>query len=414
MLMKVLWYVFSLSVFLASCSKSDGPANNQEVTAIDPVAIPKTNPAKVFVHYMIWFENKQTSSNGLWGWHWTMANENPDIVDATGKRQIASFFYPSIGPYASGDKFVIEYHLLLMKYAGIDGVIMDWYGSHDVNDYAGIRKNAEAVANMIGKTGLQFAVCYEDQTLEAVVQKGISSSYVSGAIDDMSYLQNNFFSNANYIKVNSAPLLLVFGPQKLQDADSWTQAFSGLSPKPCFLTLWNQSGEAGSNAKGEFAWVYMNNAALDNFYTNRAGSLSVPFGGAYPGFKDFYAQGGGGTSLGWTIDYNNGATLDTTLQKAKKANMNYVQLITWNDFGEGTMIEPTNEFGYTNLQSVKNFAGISGYDNAFAGISKQYQLRNKLKSNSSAQKSLDKSFYYFVSMQTDKAVHVLDSLQNIP
>ena len=50
-------------------------------------------------------------------------NRNPNIVDATGKRQIASHYYPKIGPYASSDPDVIEYHLLLMKYAGVDGVL---------------------------------------------------------------------------------------------------------------------------------------------------------------------------------------------------------------------------------------------------------------------------------------------------
>jgi len=30
-----------------------------------------------------------------------------------------------------------------------------------------------------------------------------------------------------------------------------------------------------------------------------------------------------------------------------------VQLVTWNDYGEGTMIEPTHEFGYTFLEVIQ-------------------------------------------------------------
>jgi hypothetical protein len=402
---------FGMFVWLVACSKDNKPDSEQQVTVIDPVAIQKTNTTKIYAHYMAWFENKTTSGNGKWGWHWTMKNQDPDITDATGKREIASHFYPSIGPYASGDKNVIEYHLLLMKYAGIDGIIIDWYGSQNVNDYAGIRKNTEAVVSQISKTGLQFSICYEDQTLDAVVQQGVASTSVSGAQDDMSYLKTNFFTKSSYIKINSAPLLLVFGPQKLQDAASWTDVFAGLSTKPCFLTLWNESGEAGTNAKGEYAWVYRNNTYLDNFYNTRASTLTVAMGSAYPGFKDFYAEGGG-TSLGWTIDYKDGATLDETLQKAKTAGMNYLQLVTWNDFGEGTMIEPTNEFGFKHLETIKSFAGITSYSNVFADISRLYEYRLKYKANGTAQKSLDQSFYYFVSLQQEKAVHVLDSLKN--
>ena len=397
--------------WLTSCNKTN-PEITQNIQVLDPIVIQKTNAMKIYVHYMVWFETRSTSNNGKWGYHWTMKNENPDITDANGKRQIASYFYPSIGPYASGDKFLIEYHLLLMKYAGIDGVIMDWYGTHNVNDYPAIKKNTEAIVDMIGKTGLQFAVDYEDRTLDPVVQQSAAPSIIDGAIDDLSYLKSNFFTNSNYIRINNQPLLLVFGPIVMQDAANWTQAFSMLNPKPCLLTLWYQSGEAGINAKGEYSWVYQNNTSLDNFYNNKVSSLSVAIGSAYPGFKDFYAEGGGGESLGWTIDDKNGATLDETLQKAKTANLNYLQIATWNDFGEGTMIEPTNEFGNKHLETVKTFAGVNGCSNAFEDIKKQYDLRQKYKTNVSAQKSLDQSFYYFVSLQDEKAANILDSLQN--
>src|SRR5580698_882447 len=93
----------------------------------------------VMVYYMPWFTAKPYSSN--WGWHWTMDHFNPDATNAVGQRQIASWYYPSIGPYDSSDPAVLEYHVLLMKLAGIDGVIVDWYGSDDCFDY-GINNQA--------------------------------------------------------------------------------------------------------------------------------------------------------------------------------------------------------------------------------------------------------------------------------
>jgi hypothetical protein len=47
---------------------------------------------RLMAHYMPWFTTKETS--GSWGWHWTMNHFNPDQVDAKGKRQIASHYYP--------------------------------------------------------------------------------------------------------------------------------------------------------------------------------------------------------------------------------------------------------------------------------------------------------------------------------
>ena len=78
------------------------------------------------MHYMAWFETNESSADHKWGYHWTMANKNPNNVDATGRREIASYYYPLIGPYDSGDKEVIENHVLMMKYAGIDGVLIEF------------------------------------------------------------------------------------------------------------------------------------------------------------------------------------------------------------------------------------------------------------------------------------------------
>ncbi len=59
---------------------------------------------------------------------------DPEQVDPDGRRQIASRYYPAIGPYDSADPVVLEYHCLLMKLAGIDGVIVDWYGQDEYLD----------------------------------------------------------------------------------------------------------------------------------------------------------------------------------------------------------------------------------------------------------------------------------------
>lgn len=58
-----------------------------------------------------------------------------------------------IGPYDSGDPDVLEYHLLLMRYAGVDGVLIDWYGSHKVRDYGPNLDNSEALISKMKPIG---------------------------------------------------------------------------------------------------------------------------------------------------------------------------------------------------------------------------------------------------------------------
>ena len=410
----ITFLVFGLMnlVILVGCSSDDkGSDNPIGSETVAPVAIEKTNSTKIYVHYMPWFETNESSTDKKWGYHWTMANKNPNNIGANNRREIASYYYPLIGPYHSGDQNVIENHLLLMKYAGIDGLLIDWYGTYDVNDYRMVKENTEQLIAMLDKVGLEYAIVYEDRFLTNVVNAGKAISVTSAAKTDLGYVQSHYFNDKNYIKIDGKPLLLNFGPIVLQTPAEWTNVFSTLTVKPTFLTLWDQSVEAGNNASGEYAWVYKNSTYLTNFYTNTKPKLSVAMGSAYPGFKDFYAEGGGGAAIGWNIDPNNGATLDETLSLAKNANVNYLQLITWNDFGEGTMFEPTVEFGYTYIEKVKAFAGVKNTETVFPDISTLYKLRIDKKGNADAQKKLDQAFNYFVSMQPAKAKQLLNEIK---
>jgi len=409
-------FALLLSVMMMlSCSKDDAatatPVTPPQTETFEPVPMAKTNATKIYMHYMPWFETKESSPDGQWGYHWKMGNRNPDVVDANGKRQIASHYYPLIGPYHSGDKEVIENHLLLMKYAGVDGILIDWYGTYDLNDYKVNKENAEQLIEMLDEVGLEYAIVYEDRFLPNIVNAGLAPTVTGAAKTDLAYMQTHYFGDANYIKINNKPLLLNFGPITLQTPAEWTSVFANVNPKPTFLTLWYESADAGMNASGEYSWVYQDNSHLTNFYANKLPLLSVGIGSAYPGFNDYYDEGGSPAGINWTISHNNGATFDQTLTMAANANLNYLQLITWNDFGEGTMIEPTVEFQYSYVEKVKNFAGVQNPVNAFASIGKLYELRKRYKSDAAIQAKLDKAFGYFVSVQPEKAIQLLNEIQ---
>src|SRR6266850_3299770 len=93
--------ILSCTLLLACKKDNPTPATSDAIVTLptDAKPVAKTNSQKVYVHYMPWFEDQTTSGNGRWGQHWTMANQNPNLVLPDGKRQIASYFYPMIGPY---------------------------------------------------------------------------------------------------------------------------------------------------------------------------------------------------------------------------------------------------------------------------------------------------------------------------
>lgn len=399
--------ILMLGVLLYSCDKDDNtPKEEPAVKTFPPVAVAKTVDMDVFMHYMPWFETKETSSNSQWGLHWTMNTCNPDII-VDGKRQIASHFYPLIGPYASSDPYVIRYHLLLMKYAGIDGVLIDWYGSTDINDYKDNRENAEALIDALDAVGLKFAIVYEDRTVTANIAQDGDLDRIALAQDDMNYLRTQYFLKSSYIKVNGKPLLLVFGPEEFKTSSDWQEIMSVLGNNVTFLSLSYTSSQTKPPGVGEYIWV--DDASLDNKYA-RASLFDVFIGGAWPGFDDYYMEGGWGSNLPFEIDHLDGVTLTNTLQQASDEAVDYLQLITWNDYGEGTMIEPTAEFEFEFLKRIQQWAGVAYDTTELKCIYEQYLLYKDYAGIMDIKNVLDQAFYYYVSLQNDKANHLIDSL----
>jgi glycoprotein endo-alpha-1,2-mannosidase len=396
-----------LASIIQSCGSDNGEVKDPPVHEVKQVV--KTNPMQVYMHYMTWFQGKSVS--GYWGSHWRMANKNPDVIvdETTGKRQIASHYYPLIGPYDSKDPDVVEYHLLLMKYAGVDAVLIDWYGSHTLNDY---RLNLLGTNALIDKTddvGMKFSVVYEEYTA-GKVEESTSKTAIQAAQADMLYLKQNYFSKEEYLEINDVPVLLTFGPRFFQQPSQWSEIFSVLGTKPKFLPLWNHGGLTGETDNGEFSWVDFNASLseLNSFY-NKGPHVEILIGSAYPRFHDFYEEGGWGDSYGYVAD-NAGATLQATLNKATERNANYLQLVTWNDFGEGTVIEPTLEDEFSSLQAIQEFTGVSYGLEELELIHTYYLRKKELKGNAEAAVTLEKIFKCLSELEVDEAKQLMEQL----
>ena len=91
-------------------------------------------------------------------------------------------------------------------------------------------------------------------------------------------------------------------------------------------------------------------ASLDTYYAApKGGSVLMPV--VFPRFHDIYKQAGVHDSYGEIPD-SDGRTFTATLERALKSRAPFVQIATWNDWGEGTGIEPTTDFGYRDLETI--------------------------------------------------------------
>ena len=314
----------------------------------------------LMAHYMPWYQTPDVS--GYWGWHWTMDHFDPTQPDANGRPQIASHFMPLTGPYDSQDPDILEYQVLLMKLSGIDGVIVDWYGIDDFREYAVLNAATVKLFDAVKRAGLRFIICFEDQIYIHMTHEGYltADEAIPNAQGVMRFMQDEWFSDPAYLSYEGQPLLFTYGPQYFRNPDDWETIFSVLDTAPGLVTLDKHMDWA---ALSSYPWPPMSQSGgiellqttLDRylalFYRN-AQRRDLIVGSAFPGFKDSYAEAGVRASYG-SINPRDGETLRDTLDLALEQGADIVQLVTWNDYGEGTIIEPTDEFGYQYLEIVQ-------------------------------------------------------------
>lgn len=379
--------------------------NTTASVGMDPQQVPKV----VLAHYMPWFASKPVS--GYWGWHWTMDRFDPEQGEA------AAHDTPLIGLYDSGDPLALECHVLLMKLAGIGGVVIDWYGTGDFRDYAVLHRNSQALVEYVKKVGLRFAVCYEDQTVKHMVADGYiaAEDALAQGRHDLQWLEAHWFSDAAYVHLDGRPVLLVFGPQYFSGAQ-WASLLEPSRPRPLLYALPHLATTA--RADGVFGWppvaggqvvsVAAWQAYLDRLY---AGDAVV--GVAFPGFRDIYQEAGLHDSYG-AIDYRDGATFAETFERAWQSEASLIQIATWNDHGEGTGIEPTRGAGYAYLEAVqRQLRPLAADGRALAAADLRlpvwlYELKKHYAGDAAVMAELEEAARYLYGGRCAEARAVLD------
>jgi hypothetical protein len=372
----------------------------------------------LLTHYMPWFVAKPFSPQ--WGWHWTMNHFDPNRL-VNGQQEIASHYSPLIGPYDSDDPDVLHCQVMLMKLAGIDGVIVDWYGNDDFADYGVNNRNTEALLPIIQQAGMHFAICYEDQTVPKEIAAAVFSKEDAVAHGQklMQWMQTHFFSSPAYLKRDGRPVLLSFGDPYYNDTQ-WDQIFSLLPQKPLYFT--ESSLREPTAAIGGFDWPLPHGGTQDAFqqqtlFYQRFQSSPLFIAAAFPRFDDIYQQAGVGPSYG-TIEDQKGRTYVDTLTKALQSSAPFVQIVTWNDWGEGTQIEPSVQFGYRDLAATQRLRR-QYLDPAFAHTAADlplpvewFRLRKKYADNPAAEAQLEKFFPLVIAGHLDRAKALLAKYQS--
>lgn len=239
--------------------------------------------------------------------------------------------------YSSNDAAQVHRQISDMVSRGIDGVIVDWYGPNNAIDLATQLVMHEAEKH----TGFTFAI---------MVDAGAMGYACSGCSREdaltklLQYVEQTYFPSPAYMTIQGQPVVTNFSVDS-GNSINWQQVNAQLHTPPRFLF---QDGQGFSHpmSDGSYSWVRpldqdRGMSYLTSFYdTGLANYNKETVGASYKGFNDALASWGSGR----VMDQQCGQTWLQTFSRINNLysagkQLPYLQLVTWNDYEEGTEIE---------------------------------------------------------------------------
>jgi len=258
------------------------------------------SPVRSAIFYYPWYGTP--AHDGRYQ-HWAQHGASPP-------RRIASSYYPVRGVYSSGDGRVVRAQMREIAQAGVDQVIVSWWGRGSVED-----GRLPLVSRAARAARLRVAAHvepYPGRTAASVV------------------------ADARYLRRFRITELYVYDPGTI-GAARWRSQLEGLHGSRLFA----QTPFAGFAAAGGFDGVYTYDVLVwggDDFAricgeAHRRRLLCAPSVG--PGFDARRATGEPRVK-----PRRSGATYDSMWRAALRARADVVTITSYNEWHEGTQIEP--------------------------------------------------------------------------
>lgn len=279
-----------------------------------------------FIYYYAWYANP--TYDGQW-LHWQDYGHNPP-------EDLSSAFYPKLAAYSSSDPWVISQHMKWISEAKINVVIYSWWGQNDPTNIT-----ARAVLDSAADYNLSVVFL-----IEPYVGRTTRS-----ICDDIEYLERRFGRHPAFFRIvqktaynpgtNPSPMFFIYQPE-FTDDQLVVLADKARSGREKSLILF-QSTDADvitrDHADGIFAYEAVQ--PIMNFYADIAQTVRAKHGIFIPCVSP-------GFNLNKTMGHRTllfqprreGKNYDQWWEKVIAANSEFVAIISFNEWHEGTQIEP--------------------------------------------------------------------------
>lgn len=240
--------------------------------------------------------------------------------------------------YTSTDTVEIQKQVADMASRGVDGAIIDWYGRGTSNPHFVSYDQASQSLMLEAQKhpGFTFAIQHD-----AVALQNCGCDVTQTLIDDLNYANRTYQGSSAYMSYSGRPVFFFFGHEAYPI--DWNRVRASVAGNP-LLIFRNPGGFTSTQSNGAFSWVQPGTAGysyLDGYYS---AALATPaqysIGSAYKGFDDSLAAWGTHRFIAQQCG-------QTFVQSMAEANKYYsssdqmagIQMVTWNDYEEGTEME---------------------------------------------------------------------------
>lgn len=287
------------------------------LAALPPAPAAAAEPALVLAMYYAWFDSSTWGSGKL--------SDQPS------------------SPYISADRGVIERQVTQAQSAGIDGFELNWWGPGNPTD-----SNLQTLLSVAGAHGFKVTADFD-----------LNSPFVHNpgdATNVLSYLKR-YFGDSSWLRWNGKPVVVFYGNRRF-DVGTWAAIRNQVDPD--HQAIWIGEGDVFSYLSVfdgihpySIAWSPNPSGQLAS-YAKRARSYpgKLWMATVMPGYDDTRL----GRPNGFAVDRQDGAYYTHVWQGAIATHPDLISITSWNEWLEGTQIEPSRSYGDRYLQLTRQMS----------------------------------------------------------
>ncbi len=250
-------------------------------------------------------------------------------------------------PYTSKASEMMAYHILQAKSAGIDAFIMSWWGRGNPTE-----DNFKILLDQARQAGFKVAIDFE---LTSPFFKNLDD-----AVRELQYVQTTHANHPSYLRVDGKPVIF-FWRQQLYSVEQWAAIRNQIDPNRNFIWIAEGIDETYQRVF-DGHHLYMIAWAKDPYVElnkwprriRRFGAEKIWVATVNPG-----ADNRKTTQTEKVVrDRENGNYYRETWRAAFSSSPDWIMVTSWNEWPEGTMIEPSVTYGDLYVNITREYAAI--------------------------------------------------------